>query len=138
MRQGVLHATGLDKYEEPLTAGERAGQIAKEAATQGAAELLGQGAEKMLRPTLTRHRQTLLRRGIGAHDNNALESVFQDIAMTERLQGNKATTVQGFVNVLNQAKRNIGNEVDLSMAQKVSRGDKMVRWRCRSKYSTYR
>ncbi len=127
VRQGVLHATGLDKYEEPLTAGERAVQIAKEAATQGAAELLGQGAGKMLRPTLQRTIAKLYYAGgIGAHDNNALESVFQDIAMTERLQGNKATTVQGFVNVLNQAKRNIGNEVDLSMAQKVSRGDKMV------------
>ncbi len=124
-RQGLLHLAGLDN--EPENWEQRAGRMADAGDWNAVSELVGQGAGRMLRPTLSRSLAKLYYAGgLKAHDNGALESVFEDIARTEKLMGNKATTVGGFLNVLNQAKRNIGNEVDTELLSKVKRGGKLI------------
>ncbi|HUN85750.1 MAG TPA: hypothetical protein VMU48_15320 [Terracidiphilus sp.] len=126
-RQGVLHATGLDRYDTQATSGQRALSVYDQGMMQAGSEAIGQGVGRMLRPTLQRTISKLYYAGgLGAHDNGALESVFNDIAKTERLTGNQATTVGGFLKLLDTAKGDIGNEVDLSLAQKVSQDGKMI------------
>ena len=127
LRQGALHATGMDKQDQPQTWGERAGKVGKQAAYQGGAELLGQGAGKLLRPTVARTINKLFAAGgLGKGEVGELETVIGDLARTEKAAGNKTATIGQFHDLLNTTKRNVGNEVDLAMAQPVLRNGKMI------------
>jgi hypothetical protein len=96
-------------------------------ALQGGAELVGGGIGRMLRPKLARTISKLYYAdGLGAHDNNLLESVFNDIAKTENLAGNRTTSVGQFLKLLSTTKKNIGLEVDTAMLNKVIRNGKLI------------
>jgi hypothetical protein len=126
-RQSALHAYGLDKGDTQPTLGHRALDVYDQGMMQAGSEALGQGVGRMLRPTLARTINKLYyAAGLGAHDNGALESVFEDIAKTEKMTGNRTTTVGGLLKLLDTTKRDIGNEVDLSLAEKISQNGKMV------------
>jgi hypothetical protein len=108
-----------------MTAGQSAKGIAGQAVWQGASEAAGQALGKALRPTLERAVNKLYYAGnLGPHEE--IEPVMDEILRTERMPGNNASTVGGFVDVLNKTKGRIGQEVDMSMRQLVPSGGKMV------------
>jgi hypothetical protein len=126
-RQGELHAYGLDKGDPQPTAGKRALNVFDQAMVQAGSEAVGQGAGRLLRPTLSKTIAKLYYAGgIGAHDNGALESVFEAIAKMEKLAGNKTTTVGSFLQLLDTTKKSIGSEVDSSMMSNVMRNGKPI------------
>jgi hypothetical protein len=124
-RQVIQHATGYDQFEAPedKTLGARTWSAAKEGAEQAAGEISGQLLGTLIRPTLDRSLAKLYYAGglkygdpLGRGD---LESVIHDVMATEK-SGQPAVTVRDFYGVLNQAKKDIGQEVDLQYALPVT------------------
>lgn len=131
VRQGILHAEGYDKYDDPKTktAGHRLLSAVEEGAGQAAGEASGHLLGKWMRPTLDRSLAKLYYAGGIKYGNplgpGDLETVMDDLIKTEKSTG-KATTVGDFLGVINQAKKDIGNEVDLKMALPVKENGKLV------------
>lgn len=130
-RQFIQHQTGYDEFEDPAnkTLGARAATAAKEGAGQAAAEVVGMGAGKVLRPTLERSIAKLYYAGkikygdpLGQGD---LESVIHDLLATEKA-GKPGTTVGDFYNVIKETKKDIGREVDNQAALPFNQNGKIV------------
>ena len=119
LRQGVVHLSGADQFEDPRTMGERFKDMAKEGAGQAAAEASGHLLGKWLRPTLDRSLSKMYFAGklkygdpLGKGD---LETVIDDLIKTEKAGTGRATTVGDFLGVINKAKSDVGQEVDAQM-----------------------
>lgn len=130
-RQGIYHTEGLDKYDEksPKTWGERFKEMGKEGAGQAAGEASGQLLGKWMRPTLERSLAKLAYAGNINHGKplgeGDLDKVINDLIATEKQHG-KATTVGDFIGVINQTKKDIGQEVDIAMSQPIMQNGKKV------------
>ncbi len=131
LRQGVMHAIGQD--DPNYTWGQRAKDVGKEALEQGGAELMFSKMAKALRPTFDKSIDKIVAVGglsgagpLGAVGTRNVETVMKDLLEHEKLPGNKVVTIGDFSNLLNTAKRDIGNKVDLAMMQPVQRGGKKI------------
>lgn len=120
-RQYIQHKTGYDQFEDSKdkTLGTRAKGVVKEGMFQATGEASGQLAGKWLRPTLERSLSKLYYAGGLSHGDplggGDLESVMDDILATEKQTG-KAVTVRDFYDTVNQAKKDVGQEVDMKMS----------------------
>lgn len=119
-RQAILHGTGMDK-NDPESIEDRTQDVAKEALAQAGGEVAGIAFGRMLRPTLEKSLNKIAAAGdLGATDVEHLENVIGDLTKYEKMPGNKVMTVRDMFDLLNTAKRDIGNEVDLAMAQPIN------------------
>jgi hypothetical protein len=129
-RQLIEHVTG---YEAPdYTWGQRAKDVAIRAGEQGAAEIIAGKLSSVMRPTFETSIDKIVSIGalsgsskLGAVETKSLENVMQDLINTEKA-GNKVVTIGDFSNLLETAKREIGNKVDLAMQQPVMRNGKQI------------
>jgi len=128
-RQGVLHAEGYDKYEGPKTMVSRIGDMSWAGGEQAASELGARGLTKWLRPTLDRSIAKLYYAGnldVGeALGKGDVETVIHDLLRTEKATG-KAVTLRDFVGVIGDAKKDIGQQVDIQMALPITQNGQAV------------
>lgn len=120
-RQFIEHRDGYDQFEKPedKTLGARVKGVGSEALFQAAGEASGQLLGKWMRPTFERSLKKLYYSGglsygdpLGRGD---LETVMNDVLATEKQTG-KAATVGDFLGVVNQTKKDIGQQVDSQLA----------------------
>jgi hypothetical protein len=129
-RQYLQHKTGIDKYEDPKTMGDRFSDMEREGLWQAVGEASGHLMGKWLRPTLDRSIAKLYYAGnlkygdpLGPGD---LESVIHDVMDTEKSGVGKAIKVRDFLSVLSQGKSEIGQQVDLQMALPITQNGQTV------------
>lgn len=117
----------LTEYFHPedrrMTAGESARGIGGQAVEQGVSELGGRGLGKVFAPSAEKTAAHLYYAGqLGPRED--LEAVLPEIRATEK--GAPAKTVDDFIQVVGQAKKKIGDEVDAAMKAPVVAGGKSV------------
>lgn len=131
-RQKVFDKFNLDPYADPETknVGNRIKNMAKEGAGQMAAEAVGQGLGKLMRPTLERSLAKLYNAGgIDYGDGmreGRLKTVINDLMATEKAPGGKAVTIQDLVNTIGKTKEDIGAKADAALSAPVIVGGKTV------------
>ena len=124
-RQAILHTMGQD--DPDYTWNQRGKDVLREAAMQAGSELVISKLAKALRPTMDKSIDKIVAAGgLGPTDTKGIESVMSDLVKAEKKAGNQVLTIGDFHTLLNTTKREIGNEVDLAMAQKVNRNGQMI------------
>lgn len=128
-RQQVVDAFHMDPYADPITPGQHLKNMAVEGGKQAAAEAMGMGTGKILRPTLERSMAKLYYAGNLKHGDplgpGDLEKVMNDLVATEKQSG-KAVTVRDLYDTIHHTKNDIGQEVDLQYALPITQNGKTV------------
>ena len=124
-RQAITHALGQD--DPDYTWAQRGKDVLEEGIAQGASELLFTKLAKAYKPTISRSIDKLVSAGdLGSKDVESLESVMNDLVKAEKGPGNKVLTMGDFHSLLNNTKKEIGNQVDIAMQQPIMRNGRQV------------
>ncbi len=98
-----------------MTPTEAATGIGKEAAIQGGSELAGRGVGNILRPATAIDKLAY----VGDMHPKAVQQALDELKTTERIPGNKVTTVGDYMNVLKGTKQRLRGEVTDALSAKV-------------------
>lgn len=106
----------LYPMQKKMSAKESAKNIGKSAAVQGLSELLPRIVGGMFRPATAVEKLSYVGK-LGPHEDIA--PAMREILKTEKVSGNKVTTVGQYLNVLKETKQRIGNEVNIALRNPV-------------------